>query len=379
MAAQYHNMVGKPLFDILSKLPSKSLLRFRCVSKLWREYIDDSYFVSVHDKQVTEDPTPIIFYLARNSELAKTLCFHMIESDNITNHVLKAKSNPVFEFVDKKLLSPTYINVGSCNGLVIIETDGKLMPTFTVIHPINKQSYVLPKLPLRGNQVSCGLGFDSVTNTFKMVCVYHKNGRVGRPRSAHCTMVHVFGTNSWHKIPQVPAYSIFGKAVFAHGCLHWLATYHSEDGARQVIWFDVKNEEFGLIRPPKRNNIYHLNGHLVNLDGQVGYFGDATTVWLLNDKKEWTLHCDFKDHEFPDDSFIEVLGCLNKDGDILIKVTNWRTEQECIYIYNLKNRVMHAACIVGLDLEDRCNTEIVMFPNSLLDIITNSNLFKTRA
>ncbi|GKF03024.1 F-box domain containing protein, partial [Tanacetum coccineum] len=168
-------MVGKPLFDILSKLPSKSLLRFRCVSKLWREYIDDSYFVSVHDKQVTEDPTPIIFYLARNSELAKTLCFHMIESDNITNHVLKAKSNPVFE-------------------------------------------------------------------------------------------------------------------------------YNSEDGARQVIWFDVKNEEFGLIKPPKRNNIYPLNGHLVNLDGQVGYFGDATTVWLLNDKKEWMLHCDFKDHEFPDDS-----------------------------------------------------------------------------
>ncbi|GKB11753.1 F-box domain containing protein [Tanacetum coccineum] len=190
-------------------------------------------------------------------------------------------------------------------------------------------------------------------------------------------MVHVCGTNSWHAIPQVPSYPIYGKATFVHGCLYWLARDHSEYAAIpaiQVIWFDVKNEEFGLIKPPKRNNIYPLNGQLVNLDGQVGFFGDVKTVWLLNDKKEWMLHCDFKDHEFPPDSSIEVLGCLNKDGDILIKVTYWRNAYECIYIYNLKNRVKHAACIVGLELEVGCRTEIVMFPNSLLDIITNSNL-----
>ncbi|GKA32499.1 F-box domain containing protein [Tanacetum coccineum] len=369
-------MFGKPLFDMLSKLPSKSLLRFRCVSKLSR------------DKQVIEDPTPIIFYqkYARNSKHSKTLFFHTIESDTITNHVLKAKNKVgVLEFVGKKLLNKTSRVAGSCNGLVLIGTyyDQNSMPTFIVIHPINKQCYVPPQLRLRCNLESCGLGFDSSTNTFKMVCVYRNpNDSNCGARSARCTMVHVCGTNSWHTIPQVPSYPIYGKATFGNGCLYWLARDHSEYAAIpaiQVIWFDVKNEEFGLIKPPKRNNIYPLNGQLVNLDGQVGFFGDVKTVWLLNDKKEWMLHCDFKDHEFPPDSSIEVLGCLNKDGDILIKVTYWRNAYECIYIYNLKNRVKHAACIVGLELEVGCRTEIVMFPNSVLDIITNSNLFKTRA
>ncbi|PWA76164.1 F-box domain-containing protein [Artemisia annua] len=334
---QYH-MDGKPLFDILSKLPSKSLLRFRCVSKLWREYIDDSYFVSIHDKQVIEDPTPVLFYI-KDSELEKTVCFHTLESDTISTHVLKAKTKvPVFEFVAKKPLyefGPCLTEfVCSCNGLVLIETDETDdqdetdMPNFTVIHPINKQCYVLPKLPLRlFNRGSCGLGFDSSTNTFKMVCVYNPHTYWKRDQ---CIMVHVFGTNSWREIPKVPPnYHMYGEAIFAHGCLHWFSydDHKEEDGARQVIWFDVKNEEFGSIKPPKtiskpsERKFYHpLNDHLVNLDDQVGYFDSKTTkVWVLNHKKEWVLHCDFEDHEFPY-GFIKVLGCLNKAGDILIKI-----------------------------------------------------------
>nr|GEY38230.1 NADH dehydrogenase [ubiquinone] iron-sulfur protein 7, mitochondrial [Tanacetum cinerariifolium] len=153
------------------------------------------------------------------------------------------------------------------------------MPFFTVIHPINKQCYVLPQLPLPlrwCNRGSCGLGFDSSTNTFKMVCVYHNpNFPNGRTRSVHCTMVHVFGTKSWHKIPQVPSYRISGKAIFAHGCLHCLARYTSKYGARQVIWFDVKNEEFGLIKPPNRNNIYPSNQDLMATAVAHGHGGDA--------------------------------------------------------------------------------------------------------
>nr|GEZ54760.1 F-box domain-containing protein [Tanacetum cinerariifolium] len=70
-----------------------------------------------------------------------------------------------------------------------------------------------------------------------------------------CTMVHVFGTNSWREILQVPSYPITGKAVFANGCLHWLVSHldiKTEDGGREVIWFNVNKEEVGLIDPPKR-------------------------------------------------------------------------------------------------------------------------------
>ncbi|GJX08835.1 reverse transcriptase domain-containing protein [Tanacetum coccineum] len=94
-----------------------------------------------------------------------------------------------------------------------------------------------------------------------------------------CTMVHVFGTNSWREIPQVPSYPISWEAVFVNGCLHWLAS-HSDiktgDGGREVIWFDVNKEEFGFMESPKRMCALRrypsfLRDKLVDLNGEVGY------------------------------------------------------------------------------------------------------------
>ncbi|GJT57859.1 hypothetical protein Tco_0992913 [Tanacetum coccineum] len=105
-----------------------------------------------------------------------------------------------------------------------------------------------------------------------------------------CTMVHVFGTNSWREIPQVPSYPISSKAVFANGCLHWLPSYSdikTGDGGRDVIWFDVNKGEFGLIERPKRMcdkwRCYSCTfDELVDLNGEVG----CVEFWLLNHKKE---------------------------------------------------------------------------------------------
>ncbi|GKE06784.1 F-box domain containing protein [Tanacetum coccineum] len=138
-----------------------------------------------------------------------------------------------------------------------------------------------------------------------------------------CTMVHVFSTNSWREIPQVPSYPITGKAVFANGCLHWLASYSdikTKDGRRPVIWFDVEKEEFGLIDPPKiMCDKYSCRYQVVDLNGEVGYVCARTMeVWLLNHKKEWVPHCRFKEEIVPH-GYIDVIGCWNKDGDILIR------------------------------------------------------------
>ncbi|GKC67721.1 hypothetical protein Tco_1100319 [Tanacetum coccineum] len=75
---------------------------------------------------------------------------------------------------------------------------------------------------------SCGLGFDTDTNTWKMVCVllkeYAPPYKPDLVKKNLCSMVHVFGTNSWREIPQVPSYPISREAVFVNGCLHWLSS-----------------------------------------------------------------------------------------------------------------------------------------------------------
>nr|GEZ18821.1 hypothetical protein [Tanacetum cinerariifolium] len=62
----------------------------------------------------------------------------------------------------------------------------------------------------------------------------------------------------------------------------------SEDGGSEVIWFDVNKDEF------------------------------RTMEVLVLKQKEWVPHCWFEKYIIPD-GYIEVLGCWNKDGDMLIK------------------------------------------------------------
>nr|GEZ34655.1 hypothetical protein [Tanacetum cinerariifolium] len=141
-----------------------------------------------------------------------------------------------------------------------------------------------------------------------------------------CTMVHVFGTNSWREIPQVLFYPISGKAVFTNGCLHWLVSHidmKSEDGRSEVIWFDVNKDEFRLIKRPNRmcdlwRNYRCYYDQLVDQNGEVGHVCSRTMEVLVLKQKEWVPHCWFEKYIIPD-GYIEVLGCWNKDGDMLIK------------------------------------------------------------
>ncbi|PWA51067.1 beta-amyrin synthase [Artemisia annua] len=364
------DMDGKlPLCNILSKLPVKSLARFRCVSKLWCEYIDEPYLAAIHREQVIEEHTPIMFYQnPPRPKLPNTLCFHKIEPR--TAHVFEPNNVPDFQFVCKKPLNKDSLTRvrfrGSCNGVICIsEDDGKVVTTLAVIHPIKKQCYKLPTFPLRFNcfmnRESCGLGFDSSTNTFKMVCVLLKGLCPSTdPKSVRkclCTMMHVFGTKSWREIPQVPSYPIEGKAVFSNGCLLWLVSEfdrQSQDDRSHVISFDLKKEEFGLINPPisignpLKRVISSGYDQLVDLNGQVGYFCNSTMeVWVLNNKKEWVPHCRMDD--LPN-RWLYVLGCLNKDGDILCKVVIDLKDR--FFVYNMQSGSVHEANIVGRENEN---------------------------
>ncbi|PWA58996.1 F-box domain-containing protein [Artemisia annua] len=144
----------------------------------------------------------------------------------------------------------------------LLSQDQKDKPTsLVVINPLRKE---LPPMnnrpywpnPRHPSEESCGLGFDDSTNTFKMVCVYPKRKicwqeekNPDRVRKNLCTMVHVLGTNFWREVLQVPYYPMFGKSVFAHGCLYWMVNHFIRQAKERskVIYFDVKEEEFGAL------------------------------------------------------------------------------------------------------------------------------------
>ncbi|MFS7926626.1 putative F-box domain-containing protein [Helianthus anomalus] len=279
------------MYDILSRMPVKSLARFRCVSKLWCSYINDSYLETMHAKRAAvNDPTLIMLH---NSEYPNSLCTlsyldYKEETDTCTLQV--RKKTPVMDF---SCMCPNYKKriLGSCNGL-LYSTKFSLKyntSTFVVIHPLRRECYKLPpiKIPLHLQHEtkprlsvkdhSSGLGYDDSTNTFKLVCIVEVKPTVNDKLVDLWTMVHVLGTDLWRKIPQVPSYRVVGRGVFANGCLHWLTSngYHDYCDPylkRPVISFDMGKEEFGLINPPHELlKCGPVNEHLVDLHGEVGY------------------------------------------------------------------------------------------------------------
>ncbi|PWA99358.1 F-box domain-containing protein [Artemisia annua] len=293
------------------------------------------------------------------------ILYHVIESiqtGTTHDYVLKPKEGPFLEFLPKEPLFtyPQIEVLGSCNGHMCFShgEEYNVVNSLVVVHPLRKECYELPPLPMCFEssmlRESCGLGFDASTNTLKMVLVllkvYAPTDNLDMVRKNLCTMVHVFGTNSWREIPQVPSYPIAGKAIFANGCLHWLVSHldaPTQEGGRPVIWFDVEKEEFGLIDPPKRmgdlwRNYSCFYDQLVDLNGEVGYVClRSMEVWVLK-QKEWVPHCRFEKQIVPYGD-IEVLGCWNKDGDMLITTIG---DGNKFFVYNLKSGVLHKTNIV---------------------------------
>ncbi|KAI3794828.1 hypothetical protein L1987_37467 [Smallanthus sonchifolius] len=184
------------LYNIFSRMPIKSLARFRCVSKLWCEYIDSSHLTILHEERSAEDPTPLMYYEYPNPP--RIVSFHITKSKQGTT-LLEPKNHHFVEF-DR----------------------------------YERSVYICP-----ASMVQDG-----------MCCAIEQDSPDGVVGSNLCTMVHVLGTDSWRKIPKLPAHLIAGEGVFAHGSLHWLNKDVFHDYRREVTCFDVIKEEFRVINPP---------------------------------------------------------------------------------------------------------------------------------
>ncbi|KAK9061094.1 hypothetical protein SSX86_018274 [Deinandra increscens subsp. villosa] len=328
------------IYKILSRLPIKSLARFRCVCKSWLKYIDSPYLRTIH---VKEEPTPLLFQP-----------FPFVPHKMRISFLRGVKKDPVLDLCYKT--NSYYYNIrflGSCNGLILLHFEQQEpydagIYRFVVIDPLTKGRHCLPPVSVKirsesdGPCRAVGIGFDDSTNTFKTVFSFLKK------RKVVCTLVHSSGMSLWRKIAQNPAYPIIGVGVFSDGRLHWL-TCDSEELSeyvyfRKIVWFDVKTEEFGLpMDPPEgchpRGPHNGFASRLVDLNGEVGfvYIGPSSIkLWILK-HEEWVLHCSFDlGPILPEEYFVykvEVFGCWNKDGDILLTCDG----RERLFVYTLKS------------------------------------------
>ncbi|KAK1397819.1 F-box domain-containing protein [Heracleum sosnowskyi] len=280
------------MLKIFIRIPVKSLLKLRRVSKYWCNIIDDPFFARMHDYGQIEQHTLLVGIFKYNRlPLPSTTTFYAACDDEEARVIHEVKI-PMAKFQVKQAY-------GSCNGLMYFAEDQ--VDEIVVSNPLTSQFRILPPLNiemdgyLNSESTATGLGFDSLTKTFKMVRSYKS------PLCSYFTRVHTLGTASWREVSSVPddyCYCDKYESVFVHGFLHWrtrpnLVTTNYEEW---ISAFDVSKETFKVIPSPeidfeklsgwtseKLFGISDIKGNLAMLDLSCS---GKIDIWVMEYEKQ---------------------------------------------------------------------------------------------
>jgi F-box interacting protein len=255
--------------DILSRLPVKSLIRFRCVSKTWRSLISTPNFITTHLNRSLSNsqhtPCLLVSHFGNKTTLSDaihTLLLYRNQDDVEQKGDFFANPSDRIELHEPSNYGYYILGlVGSSNGLLCLANmaftkEGR----FCVLwNPSIQKVILLPKPNLGFHDwfdQFVGFGYDPMTDDFKLVrLAYHRRtDDLGYKIFPPLVEIYTLRTGIWRVITAPdPPYVIQRRSssAFVSGALHWPA--HTPQGVfRNVImWFNVKDEAFGEVGMPK--------------------------------------------------------------------------------------------------------------------------------
>ncbi|KAF8396700.1 hypothetical protein HHK36_018327 [Tetracentron sinense] len=237
------------MVSILGRLPVKSLLRFKCVCKLWLSLISNPNFVESHlSYQNNKDPQILV---ATPTDHHRKIVIDSIvlrgDATEIT-HKLTVHDIPLDSF--EMLLS--------CNGIVCFY--GVIY--IHVCNPSTREFRTLPPATPRirlfqdrsiNYLEQVGLGQDQVTKEYKVVRLFKREEYNGSRNLFMEGEVFTLGKERpglWRGIGATPFQSAVVPPCFANGALHWLTHENFPTEKSKVISFDLHDEKFRLLPHP---------------------------------------------------------------------------------------------------------------------------------
>ncbi|KAL3648715.1 hypothetical protein CASFOL_005118 [Castilleja foliolosa] len=242
------------LFDIFSRLPTKSIGKFRTLSNTWRNLLSTPHFIKSH--LVFQNTLHKSLILISPSPPA-IRCVETISGDTVSRELELDLQGLCCELL------------GSCDGLVLLKN--KEAEVF-LVNPITMEQSKIPDAPVtvvnNNNTVLYGLGYDSVVDDYKVVAVFYlmpDNEILIDPDYIEPdyvdTLVYVYyvKTGVWKKIESSLLH--FGLPVnfsgtLLNGAIHWL-TSKSRDCA-VIAALDLESEVYFEIPAPTVADVNNL-------------------------------------------------------------------------------------------------------------------------
>ncbi|PWA44753.1 F-box domain-containing protein [Artemisia annua] len=242
------------LAEILSRLPVKSLLRFRTVSKHLCAVIDSPQFVNQHLNQSLK-MNKILLHL-KDSTLGSS-------NSKCSFYSFSTDPNPDYEKpgLPVNQSGPVYRIMGSFNGIICLTRGQSTRRDILFWNPSTKR-YRLTKSVGNyppGSKIRLTIvraGYDHVSGDCKVVRFSHYS----RPGSnLVCCKVNVYSLklDLWQFEQEFPCntYQVQGHDVCVSGSIHWVGTQNSGSNKKySIIAFDLHSQSFKSVPQPKYTN-----------------------------------------------------------------------------------------------------------------------------
>ncbi|XP_062093305.1 F-box protein CPR1-like [Humulus lupulus] len=262
---------------ILSHLPVKTLLQFKCVCKSWYSLIKSHYFITMHlnNNSTTHHDKYLVskFPYNNNKPAVKSLSMTFL-----SHHTMRVASN-----LTQTLENASFLGV--CDGLLCVAINECEATTFKVINPATKQSKVLIKEPPNKASLgsksypSYGFAFDSKVNDYKLIRV-----------TLEKTEILTLRANTWRRVPMTShGTSVMKRVRFLHDhwsravtkkALYWTGFRLGFSYKMFIIMFDLTSEEFQDIDLPKSDNNNNNDDRIYRGVSRCSVFRDCLSVTI---------------------------------------------------------------------------------------------------
>ncbi|XP_059284953.1 F-box/kelch-repeat protein At3g23880-like [Lycium ferocissimum] len=250
-----------PCFDlvteILSRLPVKSLMRFRSVSKSWLALICSPKFIKSH-----------LSLSANNNK-------------DYTNHRDYPMKNTSISFSIK----------GSVNGLICLVNGTKKLFLW---NPSSRKYKKLPDFKINPKNIDdfiYGFGYDEIHDDYKVVRINNS----GHLHDIHDVDMYSLKNDSWRRIdcPQ-SGVRLISSGKFVNGKLHWASSAGlGFERGWSITSFDLADEKWGKVERPcyrDRDGILMLGALGSNLSMICKNPSTHVDIWFMKeygDKESW--------------------------------------------------------------------------------------------
>ncbi|XVF75494.1 hypothetical protein PTKIN_Ptkin13bG0192000 [Pterospermum kingtungense] len=287
--------------EILLKLPVKSIIRFKCVSKTWCILFKNPTFVSQHFSLSKKKKYLLVDYYDANNEKKHTLHLFVYETlvpyHDLSHHLPSHLTD-----------SDTGLTFCVDNGLFCLlnPNDSRL----TLWNPATRKSRILPECnnqnfpPILHGCVNIslrnlGFGLDPLSNDYKVIYIRSFFDRESK-RSRRHYAVYRMRTDSWRVLEEEDVHffedvhiSPNTNTTCANGVYYWqvFKIHYIGFAEYKVLAFHLSTEVFQLMESP-----LSTCGKLVPLhDGRISiwdimgiYHERSVEIWVLNDECNWT-------------------------------------------------------------------------------------------